>query len=243
MCPEKATYESEAAVEPSPGKGQREETHALPRTDGTQCSHADGSPREFGSLSGLRDLSDKELLEGIRRASEPHFNELYERYFGRIYAFVHGRIRNHADAEEIAQETFITVFRSIQSYRGQSSLLSWIFGIAKNLSNNMVRRSSSRQQKLDALDAERLSPVPSFESGTPEEQLHLQRFSEAIRDRLNTMASWQRRIFEMRHLENMSIPEIALRTDRSNDAVRSSLYRIKRMMLEQAELTGEQVVE
>jgi RNA polymerase sigma-70 factor (ECF subfamily) len=201
----------------------------LPRRDGRQGSSADG-PSVV-----LADLSDKELLDGIRKASEPHFSELYNRYFGRIYAFVHGRIRNHADAEEIAQEAFITVFRSIDSYRGQSSLLSWIFGIAKNLSNNTVRRAASRQQKLDALDPVELNPLPSFATATPEEQLHLQRFTAAIRERLNGMAGWQRRIFEMRHLENMSIPEIAKRTERSNDAVRSSLYRIKRMMLDQAE--------
>ena len=49
------------------------------------------------------------------------------------------------------------------------------------------------------------------------------------------MAAWRRRVFEMRHLQNLSIPEIAKRTQRSNDAVRSSLYRVKRMMLAAAE--------
>ena len=98
-------------------------------------------------------LSDQELLEGIRRSSEPHFNELYEQYFQRIYGFVHAR-RNHADAEEITQETFVSVFRSIDHYRGQASLLSWIFGIAKNLANNAIRRAQNQRQKFDSVEPE-----------------------------------------------------------------------------------------
>jgi DNA-directed RNA polymerase specialized sigma24 family protein len=66
----------------------------------------------------------------------------------------------------------------------------------------------------------------------------MQRYVQTIREQLESLAEWQRGVFEMRHFENLSIPEIARRTDRSNDAVRSSLYRIKRMMIESAELDG-----
>lgn len=186
----------------------------------------------------IRALSDQLLLEGIRAASEPHFDVLYERYFSRIYAFVHARVRNHADAEEIAQETFVSVFKSIDNYRGQASLLSWIFGIAKNLANNAIRRARSQREKLDVVDPEHFAPRPCFGAGAPDEELDFQRYAEIIREQMDALADWQRRIFEMRHLQNLSIPEIARRTHRSNDAVRSSLYRMKRMMLEAADLVG-----
>jgi RNA polymerase sigma-70 factor (ECF subfamily) len=190
------------------------------------------------STQCLREQSDQDLLEGIRRASEPHFNELYERYFQRIYSFVHGRVRNHADAEEITQETFVSVFRSIDNYRGQASLLSWIFGIAKNLANNAIRRSQSQRQKFDSVEPEHFVPRPSLGACAPDEELHMQRYVQRVREQLETLAEWQRGIFEMRHFENLSIPEIASRTDRSNDAIRSSLYRIKKMMLDAAEQGG-----
>lgn len=186
----------------------------------------------------LRELSDQALLEGVQAASRPHFDALYERYFGRIYAFVHGRVRNHADAEEIAQETFVSVFRSIESYRGQASLLSWIFGIAKNLANNAIRRARNQREKLELVDPEHFAPRTSFGSGTPDEELDFRRYTDVIREQMGELADWQRRIFEMRHLQNLSIPEIARRTHRSNDAVRSSLYRIKRMMIEATEGIG-----
>jgi RNA polymerase sigma-70 factor (ECF subfamily) len=186
----------------------------------------------------LCEQSDQELLEGIRASSEPHFNVLYQRYFPRIYSFVHARVRSHSDAEEIAQETFVSVFRSIDNYRGQASLLSWIFGIAKNLANNSIRRDRTQRERFETVDPLHLAPARSFGDGSPDEELNMQRYAESIRSQLDSVADWQRRIFEMRHLENLTIPQIARRTHRSNDAVRSSLYRIKRMMLETADLGG-----
>ena len=186
----------------------------------------------------LREQSDHALLAGMRAGSERHFDVLYERYFQRIYSFVHARVRNHSDAEEITQETFVSVFRSIDNYRGQASLLSWIFGIAKNLANNAIRRAKSQREKLETVDPRELTPETAFGRGTPDEELEFQRYASAVRDQMGEISEWQLRIFEMRHLQNLSIPEIARRTHRSNDAVRSSLYRIKRVMVEIAETGG-----
>lgn len=184
-------------------------------------------------------LSDGELVEGIRTASEAHFNELYNRYFRRVYGFVHGRLRNHADAEEVTQETFITIFKSVENFRGQSSLLSWMFGIAKNLSNNTIRRSQNQRERFESVDKEHFTPKASIGQSAPDEDLSLQRYAAAIRSRMDQLPGWQRRIFEMRHMENMSIPEIAECSQRSNDAVRSSLYRIKKLIFEAVQSGGE----
>ena len=58
-------------------------------------------------------LSDADLVKGILAADDVCFNVLYERYFNRVYAYSYRRLRNHSDAEEVTQETFMTVFRSI----------------------------------------------------------------------------------------------------------------------------------
>ena len=186
----------------------------------------------------LSEQTDQELLEGLRRHSEPHFSELYNRYFQRIYSFVYARLRNHAEVEEVVQETFLAVFRSFENYRGQSSLLSWIYGIAKNTTNNHLRRAKSQSERIDLAGDEDLIPRPSLGEGMPDEQFDLQRFRELLSDRLESLAPWQAEIFEMRHFDNLSIPEISARTDRSSDAVRSSLYRVKRLFFETAASAG-----
>jgi len=186
----------------------------------------------------LSELSDQELLEGIRAECELHFAELYNRYFQRIYNFVFARMRNHAETEEVVQETFLAVFRSFENYRGQSSLLSWIYGIAKNTTNNHLRRAKSQNERIEIADDDDLMPRNSIGEGAPDEQLDLHRFGELLSERLDGLADWQAEIFEMRHLQNLSIPEISERTERSSDAVRSSLYRVKRLFFEAALANG-----
>ncbi|MCR9093546.1 MAG: RNA polymerase sigma factor [bacterium] len=191
-----------------------------------------------GETQALSELSDQALLEGLRAQSEPHFGELYNRYFQRIYNFVYARMRNHAETEEVVQETFLAVFRSFENYRGQSSLLSWIYGIAKNTTNNHLRRAKSQNERIDLADDEDLVPRASLGEGMPDEQLDMQRFGDLLAERLDGVADWQAEIFEMRHFENLSIPEISERTKRSSDAVRSSLYRVKRLFFEAAAANG-----
>ncbi|MBY0399392.1 RNA polymerase sigma factor [Myxococcota bacterium] len=179
-------------------------------------------------------LTDQELLEGLRSGSEWHFGELYHRYFQRIYNFVHARVRNHVETEEIVQETFIAVFRSFENYRGQSSLLSWIYGIAKNTTNNALRRARTQNERIDLVEEDELLPNAALAVHSPDDLLDLHRFGDELNDRLDQIADWQAEIFAMRHFENLSIPEISRRTNRSSDAVRSSLYRVKRIFFETA---------
>jgi RNA polymerase sigma-70 factor (ECF subfamily) len=205
------------------------------RRFGARSASPNSAPRSSASLS---EMSDQELLEGIRAESELHFAELYSRYFQRIYNFVYGRMRNHAETEEVVQETFIAVFRSFGNYRGQSSLLSWIYGIAKNTANNNLRRAKSQHERIEMADDEDLIPHQSIDLAMPDEQLDLRRFREQLSERLESVASWQAEIFEMRHFENLSIPEISKRTSRSSDAVRSSLYRVKRLFFDAVSASG-----
>ena len=75
--------------------------------------------------------SDEDLVFRIRNGNAEAFEELYERFFKRIYHFVDKRIRNPADTEEIVQEAFINIFRSLGSYRGDSPFSAWVFGVTR----------------------------------------------------------------------------------------------------------------
>ena len=200
---------------------------ASTRTRRTQPSRTDGSARTRPA-----EWTDAELIRGIRAGSQRHFDALYERYFDRIYGFVYKRVGSHTDAEEIVQECFIAVYTSFEDYRAQASLVSWIYGIARNTTNNQLRRAVNQRRKLE--EASRYSPAinAGADISTPEEQLHLQRFAERVRARLAGLSEWQREIFALRHFDNLSIPEIVDRTNRSSDSVRSSLCRVKRLLTE-----------
>jgi len=130
------------------------------------------------------------------------------------------------------QDIFTAVFRSIDAYRGQSSLLAWIYGIAKNSVNSHIRRAKAHEQRIEQAEDELVRSSHSVAAGTPEEHLSLRRCEEAIQERLGLLADWHTEVFVLRHFEDVSIDEIAQRVSRSSDAVRSSLYRVKKMLLE-----------
>ena len=176
--------------------------------------------------------TDAELAAAIGRKDEDAFNVLYERYFQRVYNFAYARMHNCADAEEVVQETFTAVFKSIDAYGGRSSLLSWIYGIAKNTVNNQLRRARAHERRLERAESALLRSAYSLDSCTPEERLGLRRCSEAVEESLGSVSAWQAEVFALRHLENLPIQEIADRMARSNDAIRSSLYRVKRLVIE-----------
>jgi len=176
--------------------------------------------------------SDAELIAAIQRRDDRAFEVLYERYFRRVHNFAYARLRNRADAEEVVQEPFTAVFHSIDRFRGQSSLLAWIYGIAKNTINNQLRRAQAYEQRLERAEPTLARSAFSLDACTPEEHLHLRRCSDAVEARLAALTGWQLEVFALRHFENLPIQEIADRMSRSNDAIRSSLYRVKRLVVE-----------
>ncbi len=177
-------------------------------------------------------LRDDELVRGIRAGSALHFDELYRRYFQRIYNFTYHRVRNHADTEELVQEAFAAVFGSIGAYRGSSTLLAWIYGIARNTVNNFLRRAKNQEDRFERARPGLARGADAIAGGTPEEQLALRRYAETIHATLEHLGGWQAEVFVLRHVQNLPIREIARRTSRSNDAIRSSLYRVKRLLVQ-----------
>jgi DNA-directed RNA polymerase specialized sigma24 family protein len=98
--------------------------------------------------------------------------------------------------------------------------------------NNHLRRARAHEQRVERAEQELRRAAWSLDACTPEERLCLRRCAEAVNERLSSVADWQTQVFVMRHVENLPIEEIARRTSRSNDAVRSSLYRVKRLVVE-----------
>jgi RNA polymerase sigma-70 factor, ECF subfamily len=187
----------------------------------------------FGLVSGpaedLRTASDERLVEGIRAGSEAHFKVLYDRYFSRVYAFVYTRVRQRADAEELTQESFTAVFRSIAGYSGKSTPLAWIYGIAKNTVNNHLRRMRIQEARAEAAGPDAMT---AEWHASPQEDFEMRQILRKMDERLRSVTRWQVEVFWLRHVDDLSIEQIASRMDRSNDAIRSSLYRVKRLLID-----------
>src|SRR5450759_2102090 len=96
---------------------------------------------------------DDALVRRFAEGDEVAFVEIMERYRGKIFNVTLGLLRNHADAEEITQDTFIRAHRGLANFRGDSSFATWLYRIAVNLSRNrywyFFRRRRQESLSLD----------------------------------------------------------------------------------------------
>jgi RNA polymerase sigma-70 factor (ECF subfamily) len=171
------------------------------------------------------------MVRAILDGSREHFELLYQAYFPRVYRFALKRLRDPAEAEDVTQEVFVTVFRALHTYAGTSSLLVWIFGITRNKVN---RRFRGNRPRLESLDGEAAAEVPSPVTPTDRQVdaiRMLERCEAAIEQRLTPL---QRRIFHLKHLRRQSIRSIAQALGKSEDAIKANLYRMRRAIAEAA---------
>lgn len=171
--------------------------------------------------------SDAELVQRILSGDEASFSLLYTSYFPRVYRFALKRLRDPAEAEDVTQEVFLTVFNALESFRGNSSLLVWIFGITRNTVNRRFRRARPR---LESIDGEG-SPQLSAKDAPPDRAVDARRMlgrCEAIVE--SDLTPLQRRIFHLKHLRLQSIRSIAQALGKSEDAIKANLYRMRRAL-------------
>ncbi|MEZ4216309.1 MAG: RNA polymerase sigma factor [Myxococcota bacterium] len=179
-------------------------------------------------------LDDELLVERMRRGDEAAFEALYERYFKRIALFVGRRVDNRADAEETVQEVFINVFSSIQSYRGDAPFVAWVFGLTRRTIASRYKRRQHPVVSIEDEDIASSAPHPAAPSSlpSPDEMYDCRERADALASALaEKLSDEQREVFRLHHLEERSIAEIALALGKSEDSVKSHLYRTRKLLL------------
>jgi RNA polymerase sigma-70 factor (ECF subfamily) len=174
---------------------------------------------------------DRELVERILHGSREDFDLLYEAYFPRVYRFALKRLRDSAEAEDVTQEVFFTVHNALPSYKGDSTLLVWIFGITRNTVNRRFRRVRPSLESIDADDARQLPSGDAPADRAVDARRILAQAESVIESQLTPL---QRRIFHLKHLRRQPIRAIAQALGKSEDAIKANLYRMRRAIADGA---------
>lgn len=175
---------------------------------------------------------DEALVARIRHGDQAAFELLYDRYFRRVYAFLDRRLSNRADVEETVQEVFFNVFSCVDGFRSEAPFAAWVFGIARRtLAGRFKRKRHPMLPMPDgevegrewaACDAE-TDPLAAYEY-----REQLERIDFVMREKLSAE---QRTLVTLHHLEDRTIQEIAVVVQKSEDAVKSNLYRARKLLL------------
>jgi RNA polymerase sigma-70 factor, ECF subfamily len=169
---------------------------------------------------------DMALAARIRRGDQNAFAELHSLYHRRVLAFATKRLGDATEAEDVVQDVFLALFRSIDRYEGRSSLLTWIFGIAHHEVCNRFRRRSVEATSFGDEAHEIAAESPSADHVIDASRA-LRRCAETLE---RTVSPAQRKIFALRYGAARSVESIARETGRSTGAVRIGLLRSRRAL-------------
>jgi RNA polymerase sigma-70 factor (ECF subfamily) len=180
-------------------------------------------------------LDDASLVQRFKGGDESAFIEIMSRHKARIFASAVALLRNHADAEEITQDTFIRAHRGFSSFRGDSSVATWLHRIAVNLARNrywyFFRRRRQSTLSLDvALGDEGNSTFSDLISATdpdPSQATSRNEFVEAVEACMEMLEPSSRRILTMRSVLDQSYEEIAVALGINVGTVKSRIARAR----------------
>lgn len=183
----------------------------------------------YARSSGTQDL-DKALIQGLRNGEESAYEDLIQTYEKPLYALVYRLVDDPSEAADVVQEVFLKVFCKIDSFRGNSSLKTWLYRIAVNQARNQQRwfvRHRKKEVGLDSSPERELSPAEWLSDSAPSPfDVTLEHESVAqIEAALRQVNVAFRAALVLREVEGLSYEEVATILDISLGTVKSRIMR------------------
>ena len=178
-------------------------------------------------------LRERLFLKKLRARDEKAFSELVEEHSGRVLNLATKMMSNREEAEDIAQEVFITVFKSIDKFRGDSKLSTWIYRIAINTCKNRLKYLSRREEdKKETLDGDRKeqsmgSGMFTKEVMSPLKNLEMNELKKLLDDCINELDPDSKMVLVLRDINEHTYDEIAAILDCAEGTVKSKLFRAR----------------
>jgi RNA polymerase sigma-70 factor, ECF subfamily len=183
---------------------------------------------QTSAMMALRD-PDIRLMLAVRGGDQSAFAELVERYQHRLVGVMNHLVGHPQEAEDLAQEVFLRVFRTRHKYSPKAKFSTWLFTIANNLALNALRdRHRRKALPLEARDSGTQGPPPAADRGpSPAHPLQQSELAEVVRKALDDLNERQRVAVVLNKFEDMGYAEIAQVMGLTAKAVKSLLSRAR----------------
>jgi RNA polymerase sigma factor (sigma-70 family) len=174
--------------------------------------------------------SENDLIARLKEGNDTAFRDLVEKNQGRVYNTCLGLVRNDDEADDLSQEVFIEVFRSIRYFRGDSKLSTWIYRIAvtKSLEHIRAKKRKKRYAILKSLvfsEDDTLMDIPDFNH--PGVLAENRERAKILFQAIDQLPEYQKVAFTLNKIEGLSYEEIAAVMTRSVSSVESLLHRAR----------------
>src|SRR5262249_26212927 len=190
------------------------------------------------SVMALRDPDIRLMLQVRDKDDTAAFSELVERFQHRLVAVMHHLVGSADEAEDLAQEVFLRVYRTRKKYTPKAKFSTWLFTIANNLALNALRDRQRRPVlPLEVRDSGPLGPRPAeniapTRDEPPAHNLQQQELADVIRRALDDLNERQRMAIVLNKFEDMNYADIAEVMGLTTKAVKSLLSRARSKLRE-----------
>jgi RNA polymerase sigma-70 factor, ECF subfamily len=174
-------------------------------------------------------VDDFKLIEAFRDGDEKAFEEIVRRYHRQVANIIYLTLGNREEVDDLSQEVFVRVFRSLDRFEYDSSLYSWIYRIAVNLCIDEIRKKKIRKLiPLEFLTESKLEGEKKAKEFTTASDDVLQKEKQlVIKGALARLSPIHRTVILLREYEDLSYEEIAKTLRISQQAVKSRIFRAR----------------
>ena len=187
-----------------------------------------------GAQDVVVEINDPELVIRCQQGDTQAFDALVTKYRTRVHALIYNMVHNEQDAWDLAQDSFVKAWKSIDRFRGQASFYTWIYRIATNVTIDWVRKRKAQGgvEFDDALNvqAEPGSPTAPRPEAAPADKIAHAEIRGRIDAAIGKLSPEHRAVILMREIDGLSYEEIAESMDSSLGTVMSRLFYARKKL-------------
>jgi RNA polymerase sigma-70 factor (ECF subfamily) len=169
---------------------------------------------------------EHELLARSLRRDPDAFGQLVERYASSIVSLAYRMVGERADAEDLAQETFLAAFKALPTFRADAKFSTWLYRIAMNKCKDWLRARRAAQGALEA-EAEDLFAELAVDPATPERALSQRQVADHLNRAIQKLPPLYREAFVLKHVEGLDYEEMEQIVGVHRDTLKMRVYKAR----------------
>ncbi|MBL8292360.1 MAG: RNA polymerase sigma factor [Bryobacterales bacterium] len=178
------------------------------------------------------------LVRRVQAGDELAFREVVDRYQTKVFSIIYGILRNHNDAEDIAQQVFAKIYFSIKNFDFRSSLLTWIYKITVNECYDYLRKKKVRKLVYESdfteEESQRMERSEPGSSRQPSMDTNLAQRDLVVK-LLEKVSSEDRQLLLLKEVEGHSVEELAQMTGMNENTIKVKLFRARQKLVKAAQ--------
>ena len=179
----------------------------------------------------MMERQEQQWVDAARQGDQSAFEQLVRLYEKRVLALTTRMCKNPADAEEAAQEAFLSAWQGLPFFRGESSFSTWLYRLASNACVDLLRREGRRQSAAGpSLNDEEVQLEVPDTAPSPQEQAERSELRQQIEAGLQALTPDHRQVLLLREMHQLSYDEIAQTLDVDVGTVKSRINRGRKQL-------------